>query len=173
MGVAIRRAGPAEAWGEIRALVTQAFAFMEGRIDPPSSIHRWIDASCAAAASQGTCFLAEGPALPAEGPASPAEGPVLIGCLFAKPDGSALHLSKIAVAEAARRRGVAHALIAAAEREAQRRGLTALTLQSRVELTETHAAFAALGFSVVGRTAHPGYDTPTSLTLSKPIGDRG
>ncbi|MEO0389284.1 MAG: GNAT family N-acetyltransferase [Pseudomonadota bacterium] len=159
MGVAIRRAGPGEPWGEIRALVVQAFAVMEGRIDPPSSIHRWTDATCAAAAADGTCYLAEGPAL--------------IGCLFAKPDGAALHLSKLAVAKAARRRGVARALIAEAARDARRLGLTALTLQSRVELTDTHAAFAALGFSVVGRTAHPGYDTPTSLTLSKPIGDRG
>ena len=46
-------------------------------------------------------------------------------------------------------------------------GLTALTLQTRIELTETHAALAALGFAVTGSTAHPGFDRPTSLTMQK------
>ena len=44
-----------------------------------------------------------------------------------------------------------------------------LEVQTRVELTETRAMFGALGFEVTARTAHPGFDRPTSLTLRKPV----
>jgi hypothetical protein len=44
-----------------------------------------------------------------------------------------------------------------------------LELQTRVELLENHATFAALGFHKVAETAHPGYARPTSLTLRKPV----
>ncbi|MFN7434077.1 MAG: N-acetyltransferase, partial [Betaproteobacteria bacterium] len=47
-------------------------------------------------------------------------------------------------------------------------GRTALELQTRIELTENHATFAALGFAKVAETAHPGYARPTSITLRRP-----
>jgi hypothetical protein len=40
---------------------------------------------------------------------------------------------------------------------------------ARVELTETHATFRALGFTETGRTAHPGFDRPTSITFRRPV----
>ena len=48
--------------------------------------------------------------------------------------------------------------------------LPVLELQTRVELTENHATFRALGFVEVARTAHPGYDRPTSITFRRPVG---
>ena len=53
-----------------------------------------------------------------------------------------------------------------AETRARALGLPVLELQTRVELTENHAAFRALGFAQTGATAHPGFDRPTSLTGS-------
>ena len=45
----------------------------------------------------------------------------------------------------------------------------ALELQTRVELGANHAAFQRLGFVEVGRTAHDGYDRPTSITFRKSL----
>ena len=42
-----------------------------------------------------------------------------------------------------------------------------IELQTRVELTANHRAFRALGFVETGRTAHQGYDRPTSVTMRK------
>jgi predicted GNAT superfamily acetyltransferase len=75
----------------------------------------------------------------------------------------------LAVAETARGRGVARAMFAAAEDLARQNGLAFLELQTRVELTENHATFAALGFQKVAETAHPGYNRPTSITLRKRV----
>ena len=49
------------------------------------------------------------------------------------------------------------------------RGLTALSLESRVELSEIHAAFIALGFAKTGETRHPGYNRTTGLVFRKPV----
>jgi hypothetical protein len=43
-------------------------------------------------------------------------------------------------------------------------------LQTRIELVENHAIFAALGFVETARTAHKGYDRPTTLTFRKSTG---
>ncbi|TIV92899.1 MAG: GNAT family N-acetyltransferase, partial [Mesorhizobium sp.] len=50
---------------------------------------------------------------------------------------------------------------------ARARGKDAIELQSRIELTANHAAFARLGFRETGRTAHAGYDRSTSITMRK------
>jgi hypothetical protein len=59
--------------------------------------------------------------------------------------------------------------MAAAEACARSLGRTALELQTRVELTGNQAAFARLGFRETGRTAHEGFDRPTSVTMRKEI----
>ena len=42
-----------------------------------------------------------------------------------------------------------------------------MELQTRVELTGNQRAFRSLGFVETGRTAHQGYDRPTSVTMRK------
>lgn len=152
----VRRAGLAEDWSAIHKLATDAFAYMDGRVDPPSSIHRWTPDVFAREAQSGAAYLAE-------------EDGALIGVGFGKPVGDAYYIGKIAVSSAARGKGVAKAIVAMAESDAKRKGLAALELESRVELTENHQAFAALGFTKTGETAHPGYDRPTSITMRKPV----
>ncbi|MEO0363454.1 MAG: GNAT family N-acetyltransferase, partial [Pseudomonadota bacterium] len=138
-----RIAAEDEDWPAIHALVARAFAFMEGRIDPPSSLTRWTAETFREAAAAGPAFLAVDDGRP-------------VGCAFGAVEGEDLHLGKIAVDDACRRGGLARALIDLAAWEARRRGLARLKLQSRVELAENHAAFAALGFERIGETAHPG-----------------
>ncbi|GMG81714.1 hypothetical protein LNKW23_09270 [Paralimibaculum aggregatum] len=146
------RAAPA-----VLALLRGAFAYMEGRIDPPSSLARLTAAGLGEMAARGTVLVAETAGTP-------------LACLAAEPRGTAFCLSKIAVARQARGQGLARRLIEAAAAEARGRGLARLTLQSRVELTEAHAAFRALGFAETGRTAHPGFDRPTSISFARAPG---
>ena len=140
------------AMGEVLALMRAAFAGMEGRIDPPSSIHRLTLED-----------LRGGP-----GEVWAIGTPPVAAAVFTARD-DALYLGKIAVAADQRGRGLSRALIDAAERRARALGLPALTLQSRVELIENHAVFAALGFAKTGETAHEGYDRATSLTFTKDL----
>ena len=44
-----------------------------------------------------------------------------------------------------------------------------LLLETRIELTGNHAAFARMGFEKVGEKAHPGFARPTSITMEKPL----
>ena len=60
MNIRIRRA-PVDfaAWEKVRTLVLDAFAYMQGRIDPPSSALRMTAASIAEDAAAGALLLAE------------------------------------------------------------------------------------------------------------------
>lgn len=151
-----RRQRPREDHGPLLALVRTSFAFMDGRIDPPSSVHRLTAAAVTAQAEVGEVWVLE-----VDG------GPV--ACLFATPMEGALYVGKLAVAGAWRGRGLARRLMGIAEDRARAQGFPRIRLQSRVELTENHAAFAKMGFANVGETAHEGYDRPTSITMEKPV----
>ena len=139
-------------WASILRLITTAFAGMEGRIDPPSSMHRLTAEDVARQAEEGEVWVIGEPAF---------------ACVFLTPKADALYLGKIAVETARRNQGHARALIRTAGTRARALGLPALELQSRVELVENHAAFAALGFRQVAMTAHPGFSNPTSITFRK------
>jgi predicted N-acetyltransferase YhbS len=141
-------------WASLLRLIRTAFSGMEGRIDPPSSIHKLTVADIALQSKKGEIWVIGIPA---------------IACVFLTPMPHALYLGKIAVATACRNQGHARALIRAAEARAQALGLPALELQSRVELIENHAAFAALGFQQVALTTHEGFDRPTAITFRKAL----
>jgi len=143
-------------WDAVLRLVLDAFAFMDGRIDPPSSAHRLTTADMAAQAGTGAVWVIEDAGRP-------------VACLFAKPKTDALYLGKLAVAAGRRGQGLARLLVAAATQEARSCGLTWLELETRIELTENHAAFARMGFVKTGETAHPGYDRPTSITMRRQL----
>jgi ribosomal protein S18 acetylase RimI-like enzyme len=80
-----------------------------------------------------------------------------------------LYVGKFAVAPGAQGRGIGRQLMHAAESFARDRGLATIELETRIELVENHATFAALGFRKVAEKAHPGYDRPTSITMRKPL----
>jgi N-acetylglutamate synthase-like GNAT family acetyltransferase len=151
--IVIRRA-PADFadWENVRALIIDAFAYMQGRIDPPSSALRMTAQSMAADAAMGALLLAE------------IDG-ALVGCAFIRRKEDALYIAKLAVRPDRQQRGIGRALITAAQDEARAQGLAALELQTRIELSENRAAFARMGFVKIAETAHPGFTRPTSITM--------
>lgn len=141
-------------WAALLQLIRGAFAGMEGRIDPPSSMHRLTPESIAEQARLHEVW---------------AIGTPPVACVFLTPRPQALYIGKLAVAADQRRKGLAATLIALAETRARSLGLPVLELETRVELTENHATFRALGFTEVGRSAHPGFDRPTSITFRREV----
>lgn len=86
----------------------------------------------------------------------------------AKPPG--LHLARLAVHPAQRRRGLARALVAAAEAAARADGHAVLWLSTRLVLADNRRLFAACGFTEGARHAHPGYAAPTFVDMAKRLG---
>jgi len=157
MTVAITEAPPAfDRWDELHALLMASFAYMDGRIDPPSSLLRMDPQTLAGKARFEKLLLA-------------IENDHVVGCLFLRAEPEALYAGKLAVDSAFRGKGIARKLFAAAENQARRAGLPFLELQTRIELTENHETFARLGFEKTGETAHAGYGRPTSITMRKPV----
>ena len=144
-----RRATPADLPATL-ALIQSAFAFMEGRIDPPSSMHRLTVEDLA----QSEVWVIGAPPL---------------SCIVLTPKTDALYLGKLAVDPSERGKGHARALVDTAETRARALGLPALELQTRVELIENQRLFEAMGFTELARTAHAGYDRPTSITYRRPL----
>ena len=142
-------------WAGLLALLHAAFAGMEGRINPPSSLHRLDAPSLASKAGEETLVLAHD-----------ADGR-LVGCVFLKHETAALYVGKLAVTPEAQGRGIGRALMRAAEAEARTAGLRRLRLQTRVELTENHETFAAMGFVETARTSHAGFDRPTTVEMMR------
>lgn len=139
---------------DVLALIRGAFAGMEGRIDPPSSMHLLTPDAIALQNETGEVWLIGRPPL---------------ACVFLTAKPGALYVGKLATASSVRRQGLGRRLMALAEMRAQALGLPALELQTRVELTENHETFRALGFVQVGATSHPGFDRPTSLTFRRAV----
>lgn len=144
-------AQPPFQWGCLLDLIRAEFAYMEGRIDPPSS-QRDLTAENIEAQAREVWVI---------GPAHD-----LVACMFLTPKPGALYLGKLAVRGDQRGRGHARRLVGCALDRARALGLARVELQTRVELVENHATFAALGFHEVARTAHAGFDRPTSVTFS-------
>lgn len=152
-----RLPGDFSAWDELLGLIMRSFAYMDGVIDPPSSAHKLTADGLRRKAGDETCFIAT-------------VGGRLVGSIFAADRPDALYVGKLAVDESSRGLGIGRLLMQAAERHALEQGKPALELQTRVELVDNHATFARFGFIEVERTAHEGYDRPTSLTMRKRIG---
>lgn len=151
-----RRFSPVDDPAPLLALIRESFSYMDGRIDPPSSMHRLTCGDIARQAVAGEVWVIGSAKAP-------------LACVFLTPKPPSLYLGKLAVAERARGMGHARTLVALAEDRARVLGLTELTLQTRVELVENHMTFRALGFVQSGETVHPGFERTTSLTFTKAI----
>jgi ribosomal protein S18 acetylase RimI-like enzyme len=135
-------------------LLQAAFAFMEGRIDPPSSLATMTLDSLTETARTSEVW---------------ALGDPVISCMILTPRGDALYLGKLAVADSHRGHGIARRLVDLAVARAPIHKVSRIELQTRVELTGNQVAFRALGFTEVARTAHPGYDRPTAITFERKV----
>jgi GNAT superfamily N-acetyltransferase len=135
----------------ILSLLQAAFAGMEGRIDPPSSLQGLTVAGLFAA---GEVW---------------AMGVPPVACVILTPRAEALYLGKLAVDIGHRGQGLARRLVTLAEARARGLGLGMLELQTRVELVENQQVFERMGFQEAARTAHAGYARPTSITYRKRV----
>ncbi|CAN7312018.1 GNAT family N-acetyltransferase [Mesorhizobium sp. LjNodule214] len=143
-----------ERWDELLKLILRAFAFMDGIIDPPSSSHLLTPEGLKAKARQETGFLA-------------LEAGRIVGCIFALERADDVYVGKLAVEPGLQGQGIGRRLMQAVENLARSSGKSAIELQTRIELSENHAAFSRLGFRETGRTAHTSYNRPTSITMRK------
>ncbi|RWC48502.1 MAG: GNAT family N-acetyltransferase [Mesorhizobium sp.] len=143
-------------WDDVLALIMRAFASMDGVIDPPSSAHLLTADTLRDKARREIGFVA-------------LKGDRIVGCVFALEREAELYVGKLAVAPDCQGQGFGRQLMQAAEDLARSRGKAAIELQTRIELTENHAAFARLGFHETERTAHEGYARPTSITMRKTL----
>ena len=151
---ALRRleASDTAALAQVLRLIQTSFAYMTGRIDPPSSMHQ-LTVSALAQMARDSSVLALGDPVAA--------------CLVAKPLPHALYLGKIAIASDLRGRGVLRALLGRSEELARSLSLSRLELQVRIELVENQKVFGKCGFVETARNAHPGYDRATEITMQK------
>lgn len=143
-------------WQALLALILDAFAYMETRIDPPSSALKLTPESLKEKAGVETAFLAF-------------ENGRLLGCVFCKPEVETLYIGKFAIAPAAQGKGIGRALLQEAEALAKDLKLPALRLETRIELTANHATFGRWGFVKTAENAHAGYDRPTSIEMRKTL----
>jgi len=143
-------------YASLLALLQKSFAFMEGRIDPPSSLHSYDEDKLREKASAETLLTA-------------IDSDKLVGCLFVRHQADSLYLGKLAVDDAMRGKGVARQLIDVANLIGRQWSCRILEVETRVELTENQLFFAHLGFKKVAQNSHEGFDRPTSYTYHRSI----
>jgi GNAT superfamily N-acetyltransferase len=138
-------------WPTLLGLIQRAFATMDGRIDPPSSLHRLTPEGLAASPEVWVFGVP----------------PRACMVLTPKPDG--LYLGKLAVEPELQGQGLGRQMVGFAEARARELGLPQVELETRVELTENHRFYLALGYAEAGRSAHPGFARPTSVRYVKRV----
>jgi len=142
----------------VAALIRIAFAAQSVATDPPPSAVRMTENDVAAHLRTGGGAVVEADS-------------ALAGSALWMEQGMApdwgLYLCRLAVAPAWRGRGIAKALIAAAEATAREIGLSRIHLSTRLVLLENRHLFAGCGFVETTRHAHPGYAEPTFVNMEK------
>ncbi len=138
------------------ALIRSAFAALSAAVDPPPSALRETAAGVAAMGDGAVAVAADGR---------------LAGVILRAERGGGLYFGRLAVAPSWRGRGIARALVAAAEAEARARGLPRVHLATRLALAGNRRLFVACGFiETRQRAAHCGYDHPTVVDMEKRLG---
>lgn len=143
-------------WSELLDLILASFAYMEGRIDPPSSAIGLTVESLAEKARAEIAYAAE-------------DTGKLTGCIFLRPEADCLYVGKLAVLPSAQGKGIGFRLLATAEQQARDLGLAALRLETRIELTGNHSTFAAWGFAKTAEKSHPGFTRVTFIEMRKAL----
>ncbi len=141
-------------WGELLDLILASFAYMDGRIDPPSSAIRLTTDSLMEKAKAEIAYAVENDGL-------------LVGCIFLRAETDCLYVGKLAVLPSAQGTGIGRRLLAVAEETALDLGLPALRLETRIELVGNHATFAAWGFEKTAKKSHPGFSRVTFIEMKK------
>lgn len=145
-----------ERWHELLNLILASFAYMDGRIDPPSSALKLTPQSLQEKAEREIGYVVS-------------EGNALLGCIFCRPEPECLYIGKLAVLPAEQGRGIGRMLLGLAEETARRLDLPVLRLETRIELTGNHAAFGRWGFVKTAENTHHGFSKTTSIEMQKTV----
>lgn len=145
-GIRTSRLDDAARFGEVLALVHEAFAGLE----PPSGVMSETVADIEQRFKAGPVLIAEA-------------GAELVGSVFCAVNGDALYLTRLATLPAWRRRGIAQALMAAAEAQVRATGVKRLALRVRISLPQNRQYFERLGFIATGQGQEPGRTPYTAM----------
>jgi ribosomal protein S18 acetylase RimI-like enzyme len=140
----------------IAGLVHTAFEEYRARLDPPSGAHAETAATVREKMKSAAVVLACAAGEP-------------VGCVFYERQEGRLHLFRLAVLPAHRRRGLGRALIEHVEGRARAGGLGRVRLGVRTALGRQRAYYERLGYRPVGSGSHPGHAGPTYLVLQKDL----
>ncbi len=155
--IALRRLdGGFDRWDALLDLILASFAYMNGRIAPPSSALALTPQALKAKADTEIAYVAF-------------DGAQIAGCIFCRPEAETLYIGKLAVLPAAQGKGIGKRLLGAAEATARELGLDSLRLETRIELVDNHATFAAWGFRRIAENRHAGFNRTTSIEMRKAI----
>lgn len=146
--------GSFDRWDELLDLILTSFAYMDGRIDPPSSAHALTPRSLREKALNEIGYVA-------------LDGNKIAGCVFCRAEPDSLYIGKLAVLPETQGKGIGKRLLTYAEAEARKRGLAILRLETRIELVDNHATFTAWGFTKIAENRHAGFDRTTSIEMRK------
>jgi ribosomal protein S18 acetylase RimI-like enzyme len=141
-------------WDELLELILASFGYMNGLIDPPSSALSLTPQSLREKSRKEIGYVAF-------------DGDQLAGCIFCRPQADSLYIGKLAILPSEQGKGIGRRLLAVAEATARERGLDALRLETRIELTCNHATFASWGFLKTAENRHAGFDRTTSIEMRK------
>ena len=104
-----------------------------------------------------------------------ADGAPLLGCLVLlfRRDSRHARIYSLAVAPAARRRGVARRLLTWAETESRRRGLAGIVLETRQDNAAALTLYQSAGFRSIGRRLNYYEDGAAAARLAKMFAEKG
>lgn len=139
-------------------VIREAFASLSADVDPLPSALQETAPSVEAQLAQGGGAVAE-------------VGRRVVGAvIWRQEEAGSLYVGRLAVPPAWRGRGIARALLAAAEEEARRRGLSGLHLGTRLALEDNLRLFQGQGFVETTMHAHEGFAAPTWVRMEKRFG---
>lgn len=143
-------------WQGLYKLLGDCFAYMDGVIDPPSSLHKLTPDDLRIKAQKEVLLLIF-------------DVEELVGCAYFDIRKEAIYLGKIAVKSSHQGQGLANQIIDYAINLARQNSKQMLELETRIELTDNHKTFAKLGFTTTAHNSHTGFDRPTSITMVRKI----
>ncbi len=139
---------------DMAEVIREAFASLSADVDPLPSALRETAPSVEAQLAEGGGAVAE-------------VGRRLVGAVIWREEVGSLYVGRLAVPPAWRGRGIARALLAAAEEEARRVGLPGLHLGTRLALEDNRRLFQGQGFVETTMHAHEGFAAPTWVRMEK------
>ncbi|MDG1530898.1 MAG: GNAT family N-acetyltransferase [Paracoccaceae bacterium] len=143
-------------WGALLRLLQNSFAYMDGRIDPPTSLHEMDEVKLAEISKNSEIWVIH-------------KGREPIATVNLVPKSGFLYLGKLAISPDYQGKGLARVLVNQACMRADLLGLSQVQLEVRIELTENHRVFAGLGFRKIAEGSHPGFEKITEITMAKDV----